>query len=116
MLKITFPSFLDFLQLASLPFVLQPQHEMILYSAVHWQQYWLDEVTVIFLPVLHWMNAEKLIHLPELQMLNFIYLLHNICKAEREKIMFKLQKVSLETAFIQREVCHFDHSVKLYNS
>lgn len=29
--------------------------------------------------------------------------------------MFKLQKVSLEIAFIQREVYNFDHSVKLYS-
>lgn len=116
MVKKTFPSFLDFLQLAGFPFVLQPQLEMILYSAVNWQHYWLDEVAVIFLPVPHWMNAGKLIHLPDLEMLHFIDLLLITCKAVSEKIVFKLQKVSFETAFIQREEYNFDHSVKLYNS
>lgn len=38
----TFPSFLDFLWLASLWCLLQPQLELILYSALIWQQCWLD--------------------------------------------------------------------------
>lgn len=59
MVKNTLFSFLDFLQLAGLPFALQSQHEMILYSAVLWQHYWLGEITVIFLPMPHWMNAGK---------------------------------------------------------
>lgn len=81
MVKNAFPSFLDFLRLAGLPFILQPQLEVILYSAVNWQRCWLDEVAVIFLPVPCWMNAEELIRLPELEMLSFIDLLHITCRA-----------------------------------
>lgn len=79
----TFPSFLDFLGLAGLPFILQPQLELSLYSAVTGQRCWLDKVTVIFLPEPCWMNAEKLIRLPELEMLSFNDLVHITCRATR---------------------------------